>query len=108
MPRILPLVVVCFMYISIVADIVLFNSHFNLTSFLDSIQAFFKLQPDFRPKGLKEAIMPKSRVLYYPIHIPEVQFNKECAIREMIDHTRLHILWPHRWYKYIFLQLLNA
>ena len=57
----------------IVADTILFNSHFNLDSFLDNIGSFLKLQPDFKPdvSVLKQQILDKSKVLYFPIKLPK-------------------------------------
>ena len=76
---------------SLVADVVVFNSHFNMKSFLDSADSFFSLSPDYRPKGLAEKIQPKCQIAYFPITLEP---------RPQIGHITgpLHIVWPHRWF----------
>lgn len=70
----------------------IFNSKYNQNSFLESINTFFKLQPDCRPKNLKDKIIKKCSVLYFPMK--EITRQQETTVG--VDDS-LHIVWPHRW-----------
>ncbi|XP_034671098.1 glycosyltransferase-like domain-containing protein 1-like [Drosophila subobscura] len=84
------------------ADIVLFNSNFNRTSFLDNVQPFLNIPPDFKLKHIREKIENKCEVLYFPIkfhaltndrRIVDVKLNADANL----DQDCLHLIWPHRW-----------
>lgn len=73
------------------AERCLFNSHYNLDGFLESIPGFIAGFPDHRPAGLAERIARKSAVVPPPFD-PEA-FDAAPVTRG----ERPRIVWPHRW-----------
>lgn len=78
---------------SLAADELIFNSHFNRTSFLDNINPILNIQSDgLKLKNIREKIEPKCQVLYFP-----VSFHRMPQSRPDCNPTVLHLIWPHRW-----------
>jgi hypothetical protein len=55
------------------ADLILFNSKYNLESFLDGLTKCIKLMPkEQQTLGMIQKIRSKSQVLYYPLQIDKI------------------------------------
>ena len=54
------------------ADLIFFNSQYNLSSFLSCLPSFLGLQPDCKPdsKQMVDQIRSKSQVCYFPLQLP--------------------------------------
>ena len=59
-----------------------------MKSFLDTIDSYFRLMPDHRPKGLAEQIKPKCSVLFFPVEVPHsvcvLNLEQKEYLREVV------------------------
>jgi glycosyltransferase involved in cell wall biosynthesis len=78
-----------------VADVVLFNSEFNMRSFLEGIPRIVRsiASTECRPKHLLDRISNKCFVAYFPICLPPVSL---LPPKSLDSSGPLTILWSHR------------
>lgn len=77
-----------------VADLVLFNSLYNMNSFLAAIPSFLNQAPDNKPdsKQIVSDLRDKCQVLYFALQLPCRELYTDVLRNDI-----LHIVWPHRW-----------
>lgn len=81
------------------ADVCLWNSKFNLNSFLARVETHLKFLPAqqrLKRGELAKQIAEKSKILYFPVEIP-VQHLYGTQVLNPDSMKPLHILWNHRW-----------
>ena len=100
----------------LVADVIAFNSGFNMHSFLGAIDSFMRRVPDpaQRLLGLSTELLGKCRVVYFPLVMCPTTASRHIHTREATstaprgpfaapapapaeERRRLRILWNHRW-----------
>lgn len=75
---------------ALAADACLFNTYWNLDSFVEEIPAFLRRFPDHHPVGVAERVAAKSEVLAPP-------FDSAPFSARPVRGARPRIVWPHRW-----------
>jgi glycosyltransferase involved in cell wall biosynthesis len=78
---------------ALAADRVLWNSRYNLESFLEETESLIKKMPDERPQWIGASISAKSEIFPVPLDIDEL------AARPRHDRSgkAFHLVWNHRW-----------
>lgn len=80
-------------YSAICADQVLFNSDYNMASFIEGAKNLVRRLPDGIPKGLVDTIQQKSSIVPVPIFNNPMPCN---TAKKQLDESP-HIVWNHRW-----------
>ncbi|MEM1010131.1 MAG: DUF3524 domain-containing protein, partial [Myxococcota bacterium] len=79
------------LYSAICADILVFNSEFNRSSFLEGVESFLSKMPDAVPQQQCAVLEHKSYVLPVPL-------EDDCFCTERtVPSGPLQIVWNHRW-----------
>ena len=75
-------------YSAICANVILFNSEHNRSSFLAGAEALLRKMPDYVPPGVVESLTAKSELLAVPIVSSSCSFDKK---------PEFSVVWNHRW-----------
>lgn len=76
-------------YTALAADMVLFNSEYNLKTFFTGLEKLLKKMPDLVPVGVVEGLRNKSKVLPVPIDQSGIESDR--------SEDGFNIVWNHRW-----------
>lgn len=82
------------LYSALAADLLLFNSDYNRSSFLAGSEELLKRLPDFVPDGIATGLSNKSYILPVPISVPP---HAPPVAAPGLDSQGIQVLWNHRW-----------
>jgi glycosyltransferase involved in cell wall biosynthesis len=82
------------LYGALAADSLVFNSQWNLRSFLVGVEGLLKSMPDEIPPGILAQLAAKACVLPVPL-LPAQHSAK--TLPPFDQHNPLHVVWNHRW-----------
>ncbi len=77
------------LYSALAADRLLFNSRWNLDSFLAGVEDLLKRLPDAVPAGVCELLAGRARLLPVPVNVAGRSPRQQPG--------RLQLVWNHRW-----------
>ena len=82
------------------ADLTIFNSKWNLDSFIEGITSLLKRSHDYALGDIEQRIRAVSNVSWVPVESPEedsrVLHNSDMSGRKNTESPTT-IVWPHRW-----------
>ena len=84
------------LYSALSSDKVLFNSQYNLNSFMKGATELLNKLPDHVPCGVLDKIQAKSFVVPVPINRP-TQEPQDNLLQSQASYKPLKIIWNHRW-----------
>ncbi len=85
------------LYSALAADQVVFNSHYNRTSFCQGVDALLKKMPDHSPREAVQTKLQNSCVLPVPIRQPMAQCKDKSESQSDTAARPLKLVWNHRW-----------
>src|SRR5690606_23227180 len=78
------------LYSALCADVLVFNSEFNRTTFIAGVDTLLRKLPDGVPSGMPELLQARSQVLSVPLAL---SYFAE-AVQKAAQFT---VIWIHRW-----------
>jgi glycosyltransferase involved in cell wall biosynthesis len=85
------------LYSALAADLLLFNSAYNRSTFLDGVATLLGRMPDRVPPAVADLLAGKSRLLPVPVELAAPDAARQTPARAATDARPLHLLWNHRW-----------
>ena len=89
---------------ALASERLLFNSHFHMNSFLDSMPGFIRKMPEYKPLWAVDKIRVKASVLYPGCDFPEAEEAWPNTVAGISEENAAPaassvplILWNHRW-----------
>ncbi len=79
-------------YSALAASALVFNSNFNLSSFLSGAGSLLAKMPDGVPVDIEAQLRQKSRVISVPIQVPDTLKGQAPQLER-----GLSLVWNHRW-----------
>lgn len=78
------------LYTALAADKIIFNTAYNLSTFLSGLDELLKKMPDHVPGGMVTALKNKAEVLPVPL-------NSDAFLLSKRSVDEFNIVWNHRW-----------